>query len=367
MDVEKAKAFWPPTCHGRWMSEEFEPGLVSVIIPTWNRAHFIVEAMDSVWAQTYRPIEMLVVDDGSTDDTREVVRQWRRHHRGDRRFRLRYFRQENRGAPAARNLGLIESRGEFIQFLDSDDVLHCKKLRRQVARFTTDETADFVYSGHALFIASPDQDAEVYPVRRVVGEFADCVPHAFPWNVESGLYARHTCRRVRPWDETLKCWQDLVYHLRVALTGPQVRFVPGALSFAREHAGGRIADLGRGVVGIQFQFDALRLMEHYVAAVAGSDRDYASAMARGYYWPVQAMHEAGSQNGDRDGVVAWVAQAFWFFMAASIVVCSVFVVAFRREVDTAFSRPGHGFQMAAISSTARWCCGESRKAGSSAH
>lgn len=65
----------PPTCHGRWMSPEYEPGLVSVIVPTFNRAHLIVETLDSVFAQTYRPIELLIVDDGSTDETAGLVRQ----------------------------------------------------------------------------------------------------------------------------------------------------------------------------------------------------------------------------------------------------------------------------------------------------
>lgn len=66
MTVDIDTTLWPETCHGRWMSEEYEPGLVSVIIPTYNRAHFLVEAMDSVWSQTYRPIELIVVADGSS-------------------------------------------------------------------------------------------------------------------------------------------------------------------------------------------------------------------------------------------------------------------------------------------------------------
>ncbi len=60
-DIQKAKELWPETCHGRWMDPEYEEGLVSVIIPSYNRAHFITDAMDSVWNQTYRPIELIVV------------------------------------------------------------------------------------------------------------------------------------------------------------------------------------------------------------------------------------------------------------------------------------------------------------------
>jgi glycosyltransferase involved in cell wall biosynthesis len=77
-----------------------------VIVPTHNRADLISEALDSVWAQIYRPIELLVVDDGSTDNTVEVVQKWGRGCDSDAKFTLRYFRQENRGPAAARNHGL---------------------------------------------------------------------------------------------------------------------------------------------------------------------------------------------------------------------------------------------------------------------
>src|ERR1700690_167760 len=97
------------------MPEEFQPDLVSVIVPTCNRAHLIIRAMDSVFVQTYRPIELIVVDDGSMDDTAEVVEAWasQRHGGG---FRVRLVCQPNHGAQVARNQGLRESGGEYIQF-----------------------------------------------------------------------------------------------------------------------------------------------------------------------------------------------------------------------------------------------------------
>jgi glycosyltransferase involved in cell wall biosynthesis len=73
------------------MSEEYIPGIVSVIIPTYNRAKYLVEAMDSVWNQTYRPIELIVVDDGSTDGTKEILEDWKKKLASDRDFELRYF------------------------------------------------------------------------------------------------------------------------------------------------------------------------------------------------------------------------------------------------------------------------------------
>jgi len=132
--TEIDKSLWPPTCHGRWMSEEYEPGLVSVIIPTYNRAHFLVEAMDSVRAQTYRPVELIVVDDGSMDATPQVVEQWSRSRADEGGFTFRYFRQQQSGAPAARNRGLTECHGEFVLFLDSDDRIGRRKIAASVAR-----------------------------------------------------------------------------------------------------------------------------------------------------------------------------------------------------------------------------------------
>lgn len=102
-----------------------EPGLVSVIIPTYNRAYIIGRSIDSVLAQTYRPIELIIVDDGSTDDTAEVVRRY-----GDE---VRYIHQHNAGVAAARNTGFAAARGEFIALLDSDDYWYPWKIELQIA------------------------------------------------------------------------------------------------------------------------------------------------------------------------------------------------------------------------------------------
>ena len=116
--------------------------IVSVVIPTFNRAHLIMRALQSVLTQTFTAWETIVVDDGSTDDTETVVLSL-----GD--SRIRYCRQpENRGPAAARNRGMREAKGEFIAFLDSDDEWFPDKLELQVARFRElPETVGLIYTG----------------------------------------------------------------------------------------------------------------------------------------------------------------------------------------------------------------------------
>jgi glycosyltransferase involved in cell wall biosynthesis len=128
--------------------------LVSVIIPTYNRAALLCEAVDSVLQQTYRNIEVIVVDDGSTDDTTAAMEKY-----GDR---VRYSRRPNAGVNAARNLGFKQARGEYIALLDSDDLWAPYKLELQVRllRFFTD--VGFTFSNFLIFKGShPDADSNL--------------------------------------------------------------------------------------------------------------------------------------------------------------------------------------------------------------
>jgi glycosyltransferase involved in cell wall biosynthesis len=104
-----------------------DPPLVSCVVPVHNGERFLAEALDSVFGQTHRPIEVLVADDGSTDGTPAVVAAYG--------TRVRYVRQDNAGPAAARNLGLGIARGEFVGFLDADDRWPPGKLARQLERF----------------------------------------------------------------------------------------------------------------------------------------------------------------------------------------------------------------------------------------
>ena len=111
--------------------------LISVIIPTYNRENKIIDAVRSVLEQTYINIEVIVIDDGSTDDTYLMLDKIE-----DKR--LKYVYQENSGACVARNRGIKEAKGKYIAFHDSDDIWHKDKLEKQI-RVLEKTNADIVF------------------------------------------------------------------------------------------------------------------------------------------------------------------------------------------------------------------------------
>ncbi|MBI3555846.1 MAG: glycosyltransferase [Deltaproteobacteria bacterium] len=121
-----------------------DPGMVSVIIPTYNRARFIEEAVDSVLGQTYPNFEVLIIDDGSTDATRDLIQ---RRYGSD--TRVRYIYKENGGVSSARNRAFPEARGEFFAFLDSDDLWHPEKLALQLEGLRLTPQAGMIWSDMA--------------------------------------------------------------------------------------------------------------------------------------------------------------------------------------------------------------------------
>jgi len=135
---EKMASYVSKTCQGQWISEEYKPGLVSVIIPTYNREDLVCEAIQSVLEQTYRNFEIIVVDDGSTDDTKQALIPYK--------DRITYIYQENQGGAAARNTGIKAAKGKYIAFLDSDDLWFPQKLERQVEILDNHDDFALVYT-----------------------------------------------------------------------------------------------------------------------------------------------------------------------------------------------------------------------------
>jgi glycosyltransferase involved in cell wall biosynthesis len=230
-----------------WMSIDYEPGLVSIIIPTYNRAHLITNALESVRRQTYRRIEVLVVDDGSDDETDAVVSGWIDRNAGDG-IHASYSRQPNRGAPAARNEGLRRSRGEFIQFLDSDDVLLPRKLELQVGALKSSPFCPYAWSDreraslesvwnvYADLARSSSTMSPGHAGEQVAGYAKTRMPN----QGGQGLYRRSVCVDLGPWDEGLARHQDWEFNLRLVSSKAVVLYVRGVQYISVNHSGPRV-------------------------------------------------------------------------------------------------------------------------------
>jgi glycosyltransferase involved in cell wall biosynthesis len=129
--------------------ETSEKPLVSVIIPCYNYENYLKDCIESILLQTYSNWECIIVDDGSTDNTEEVGKQLSNSDK-----RIQYFSQANSGPTIARNFGLSKAKGEFIQFIDADDVIEHKKFESQLMVFEKNQTADIVYSSVKYFRAN---------------------------------------------------------------------------------------------------------------------------------------------------------------------------------------------------------------------
>lgn len=218
------------------MSDNNHAG-ITVVIPTYNRAEQIVRALNSVKNQTYRPIEVVVVDDGSTDKTKDIVLAWKEKN-ASANLSLQYSSKKNAGAPAARNDGISMAKGAFVHFLDSDDVLleNCLTLKHtEIVK----SGAAFVY-GFSLICDSSGQQIGVHG-RDVTKNpnSAFLIPYIF--NTSGPLIRNNVLREIGGWDESLSGCQEIEFFYRLKLRFGRGRCVPQALHQVNLHEGDSIS------------------------------------------------------------------------------------------------------------------------------
>lgn len=212
--------------------------LISVIIPTYNRAHIVGEAIDSVLGQTYPNVELIVVDDGSTDKTLDVLAGY-----GDR---IKVVAQKNGGPAAARNRGLAEARGEFIAFQDSDDLWLPEKLERQLdlmnsagesvpccitniaMRWSDKEITSF---GVSWLNATVREGLWLNP--------AEVLATRFVLFNQAVMIRRRVLDHIGGFDESIRFQEDYELPLRLSLEGPWA-FISDPLVIWRESKGGSV-------------------------------------------------------------------------------------------------------------------------------
>jgi hypothetical protein len=254
-------------------SSHIRNGLVSTIIPVHNRLQLLREAVDSVLAQTYRPIELIIVDDGSTDDTGAVADQIQAEHPDQ----VRVLHPPNSGPGPAREAGRQIAKGEFIQYLDSDDLLQAQKFEWQVAALRERPECGVAY-GHCAYQESGERLR--YPWRRT-GEAIDTMFPAFAadrwWGTSTPLYRRAVTDQAGPWLNLINC-EDWEYDCRIAALHISLAYVPRLLSTQRSSAPVRLSTDGhKDVAKLQARAAA---HQHIATHIARAQLDFKSPEVR---------------------------------------------------------------------------------------
>lgn len=202
-------------------------GLVSVVIPCYNQAHYLGEAIASALGQAYRPLEVVVVDDGATDSTFEVATAY---------IEVRCVRQANQGLAAARNAGLRAARGEYVVFLDADDRLLPGALEVGAAALDGHPGAAFAVGRH-LRIASDGSPLPVSLRERVERDhYVSLVRRCWIAMPATVMYRRAPLEAVGAFDARLRCAEDYDLYLRLACRFPIVDHYAEVAEY-RQHAG----------------------------------------------------------------------------------------------------------------------------------
>lgn len=219
------------------MCEEYNP-FVSVIIPTYNRADLLVQAIQSVLNQTYGHFELLIIDDNSSDNTSEIINTIKDN-------RVHYFRlSKNQGAPAARNIGLKKAKGELVAFLDSDDQWLSTKLEKQVELFNKEKNVGLVYTG--IKIISNQLERIILPSKR--GEMGNkLLIKNYVGTTSSVLIKKDLLDEVGGFDLTFTSCQDWDLFIRISQK-MHFNFIEEPLVLYFEHDGERISTNSKSII-----------------------------------------------------------------------------------------------------------------------
>ena len=244
--------------------------LISVLIPCYNAARWLGDTLQSLVDQHYDALQVIVVDDGSSDDSSAIVASWQSRFRD-----LQLIRQKNRGKTAALNVALAQARGDYVQYLDADDVLMPGKLHAQLARLQghPDCVAMAAWGRFHDVPANTRFDAadtwqDLAPVDWLVADWADGGGMMFPamWLAPMGLI-----RAIGPWREDLSLLDDMEYFSRLLLMSTAVLFCPEAKVGYRSGISGSLSGL-KSRAAFLSGYQVLLVVECRLLAREDSDR-----------------------------------------------------------------------------------------------
>tara|TARA_R110002049_G_scaffold4601_4_gene31858 strand:- start:88759 stop:89706 length:948 start_codon:yes stop_codon:yes gene_type:complete len=265
--------------------------LVSVIVPTFNRLGTLPETITSVFSQTHRPIQLIVVDDGSTDGTREYLNSIVPESGCD----LIVQCQQQAGAQVARNQGFRRSSGSYIQFLDSDDVLGDTKLARQI-EVMKQSHAELCFCKSGIIRNNEiDFETSYFPTPSGISHVRDLLVN-ITFNTVCGLYTRSVIDRSGLWDERLEVWQDLEFNLKILLNAHNVQYLNEFLCAYRIDSADSVSKSGASLEGSKRRLRTVAkieqlLMQNTVFGV--EEREWLASRYRG-------LAEHALRSGDNE-------------------------------------------------------------------
>jgi len=249
---------------------EMKEPLVSILIPAYNAQPWCVECIKSAIAQTWRRKEVIIVDDGSSDGTLAVAERFAGPD-------VRVVRQAHQGASAARNLAYSLCQGDYVQWLDADDLLQADKIEKQVhairdgvnARtLLSGAWASFHYRTRKAVYTPTTLWSDLSPVEWLTRKMAGAL-HMQP---DSWLVSRELSDAAGPWDVTLWRDNDGEYFCRVLMASSGVRFVPGARSYYRAAGFRSISYIGGSDRKLESLCRSIKLHIRYLLSMEDSQR-----------------------------------------------------------------------------------------------
>ena len=206
--------------------------LVSILIPAYNAEKWISQTINSALSQTWKNKEIIIVDDGSRDNTLDIAKKFESNN-------LKVISQENRGQASVRNTALSYAQGSYIQWLDADDLLASDKISIQMSFAQNDSTSLTLYSSpHAAFYWRPEKARfrpdslwqDLSPVEWMIKKFSEKIYIA----IHGWLVSRKLTDSAGPWNEQLILNGDGEYFFRVVAASKNVQFIPEAKSYYRQ-------------------------------------------------------------------------------------------------------------------------------------